>query len=322
MRPVGCGTDWPCFNGSGPFRNTSFTGYDPQGRLLSASDAATFAETTTASYTPLGHLATSTQTQQWIGATGNPVTYTGAETLTHDGFGTLVGPVEGWTVAVPGGSTTTNATMATAFDLSNGQLTSLSPGNGAGTWSKAYDAAGNLEWEQRVTNPNPAEERASFYAADQTLAVVDRRTGTTRWSEHYRYDPLGRRVLVISQVQCAPLHSLECQASRIRRTVWDGAQGLGEIQVPYDSTAYWEQDTGPYPRLTGAETLTHDGLSNLVGQGRERCGCPVPRATGRPPADAASCYGAITFSRGKYVRYRAGSRVSSAMPATAACAPM
>ena len=26
------------------------------------------------------------------------------------------------------------------------------------------------------------------------------------------------------------------------------AQELGEIQVPYDSTAYWENDTGPYPR--------------------------------------------------------------------------
>ena len=69
-------------------------------------------------------------------------------------------------------------------------------------------------------------------AADLTLAVVDRRTGTTRWYEHYRYDPLGRRVLVISQVQCAPFISLECYASRIRRTVWDGAPELGEIQVP------------------------------------------------------------------------------------------
>ena len=243
-RPSTCGPDWPCFAFTGPYRSTSFGSYDPQGRLLNSTDASIFAEGTTASYTPLGHLASSTLTQKWIGSIGSQITYTSTESLTPDGIGNPTARQEGWTVSSGSGSNTTNTTTATAYDAT-GRQTGFSPG-GSGSWVKSYDLAGNLEWEQRTVT-NVTEERASFYAADQTLRSVDRRTGDTRWWDHYRYDPLGRRVLVIGQIQCAPFNSLACYTSRVRRTVWDGADELAEIQVPYDSTNYWERDTGTFP---------------------------------------------------------------------------
>lgn len=113
-----------------------------------------------------------------------------------------------------------------------------------------YDAAGNLEWEVRTG----IFERASYYAASGQLRTVDYREfgGTLfpgrrqRTVERYRYDALGRRVWVWTQVQCDIKASYECLRSRVRRTVWDGSQELIEIQVPGDTanSALWERDTG------------------------------------------------------------------------------
>jgi RHS repeat-associated protein len=53
--------------------------------------------------------------------------------------------------------------------------------------------------------------------------------------DEYRYDALGRRVLVRSRRDChydPEALEGECRISKIRRTVWDGSQELWEIQMP------------------------------------------------------------------------------------------
>jgi RHS repeat-associated protein len=120
-----------------------------------------------------------------------------------------------------------------------------------------YDDAGNLEWFQH-DDPfvgNFALTR-NFYGADNTLRAVDRRSCHIKtyvthhdwetWTpyceaanknsqantfEWYRYDALGRRVLVRTRRD----HTTTCPSSRctssIQRTVWDGDQVLHEVRA-------------------------------------------------------------------------------------------
>jgi RHS repeat-associated protein len=120
-----------------------------------------------------------------------------------------------------------------------------------------YDDAGNLEW---FKHDDPYLGNFSltrnFYAADNTLRAVDRRSCHIKtyvthhdwetWTpfceaadknsqastfEWYRYDALGRRVLVRTRRD----HTTTCTTSRcsssIQRTVWDGDQVLHEIRA-------------------------------------------------------------------------------------------
>ncbi|HKO23266.1 MAG TPA: hypothetical protein VJY65_00845 [Chloroflexota bacterium] len=77
--------------------------------------------------------------------------------------------------------------------------------------------------------------------------------------EEYRYDALGRRVLVRSRQHYAC--TTRCQ-STVRRIVWDGDQVLAEIQAPgYSSTpaATMEQDVGF--KAAAESTLVRDTSS-------------------------------------------------------------
>jgi RHS repeat-associated protein len=117
----------------------------------------------------------------------------------------------------------------------------------------------------------------SWYGADEKLRFVDRRTcyvfqpdghpaacnpnkepmpSARPAFEEYRYDALGRRVLVRSRQHYAC--TTRCQ-STLRRIVWDGDQVLAEIQAPgYTGTsaATMEQDVGF--RVAAASTLVPD----------------------------------------------------------------
>jgi RHS repeat-associated protein len=122
----------------------------------------------------------------------------------------------------------------------------VASGNGTST-SYAYDRAGNQNFQVTgsATTPN---DRVSYYAADGTLRFAETRsisgvTGHRLTWEEYRYDPLGRRILVRARRWCDYIDNREeCSFDTIRRTVWDGDQVLYEIQME-DSDVSRENDT-------------------------------------------------------------------------------
>ena len=136
----------------------------------------------------------------------------------------------------------------------------------------SYDQAGNNDFSWALSAAKPSTERASFFAADGSLRMVDSRAAIhdhAQYSEaqqyaveDYRYDALGRRVWVRAQKKCmAPatqFEATECRTSLIRRTIWDGDNELAEIQMPWalQGTDFphvitemppttWENDTLP-----------------------------------------------------------------------------
>lgn len=107
-----------------------------------------------------------------------------------------------------------------------------------------YDGGGNQLFSTTVAAvPTAAELRdaAYFYGADGKLAASDVRNIAdhttemsmyTRSFEEYRYDALGRRILVRSRRDCAQNERTAlCETGFMRRTVWDGDQELYEIQA-------------------------------------------------------------------------------------------
>jgi len=172
---------------------------------------------------------------------------------------------EGAALALPDGG----AGIPSALEqhLSKGRLrATLAMLGPAFVASVAYVDPGNFA-------DHPATERASFFAADGSLRMVDARSAeVTRpfapgeWQsyvvEDYRYDALGRRVWVRSRKWCDSHGkewpaATECKVGTLRRTIWDGDKELAEIQMPWaiqlttgtaDTTQYpslWENDTSP-----------------------------------------------------------------------------
>jgi RHS repeat-associated protein len=149
-----------------------------------------------------------------------------------------------------GGTTLTSPTLATFADS---------------TW---YDPAGNRAGYLMGSNPmgqGLQEDTRDYYNADDQLRVVDRRTcadatgtqGTCVENrepgqdyrgafETYRYDALGRRVLVRTLTDSACFYQL-CPHT-LERTVWDGSQVLYEIRYRgADASLATEPDTISYP---------------------------------------------------------------------------
>ncbi|HEX5438988.1 MAG TPA: RHS repeat-associated core domain-containing protein [Gemmatimonadaceae bacterium] len=147
-----------------------------------------------------------------------------------------------------------------------------------------YNPAGDLEFtSQRSSSPGSTlEDRASYYAADGRVRAAEFRTAASATAlrtvfttvfEQYRYDALGRRVLVWAQRWCedATINDLptaertqalrrqaECNLSLVRRTVWAGDRELYEIQMPGDSTtptATLEDDTAAVDQPMGSEGM-------------------------------------------------------------------
>ncbi|HYW13386.1 MAG TPA: RHS repeat-associated core domain-containing protein, partial [Longimicrobium sp.] len=116
---------------------------------------------------------------------------------------------------------------------------------------REYDASGNVKWSvfEQSGDLNIAwgvvrhKRGRSYYGADERLRYFqerDLRGGTTPkedgvWEE-YRYDPLGRRVMVNARTQglCNTGTAFQC-ASATTRMVWAGDQLLWEIRGPSES---------------------------------------------------------------------------------------
>src|SRR5579872_1188251 len=122
--------------------------------------------------------------------------------------------------------------------------------------TSTYDPAGNRNWQFKYdlmngwsyTAPYAQELSFNYYAADNTLRLVDRDecylqtpsqanctpqpAGNFAGAyEEYRYDALGRRVLVRRRRDQWCINTTGCY-STMTRTVWDGDQVLFEVRVP------------------------------------------------------------------------------------------
>ncbi|PYO69990.1 MAG: hypothetical protein DMD71_03280 [Gemmatimonadetes bacterium] len=150
-----------------------------------------------------------------------------------------------------------------------------------------YDAAGSTVFTYQVSSSASREDRASWYAADGRLKVAE-----YRWVgggpddrpfkmtfEQYRYDALGRRVLVRARRECSSELGIgqgnphACDLGTIRRTVWAGDQELYEIQMP--GSLAWsgnvpaydlENDSVPPPVATWLSGLTLFDGNPLLGR--------------------------------------------------------
>jgi RHS repeat-associated protein len=226
--------------------------YDARGNLTRSVNTAGFQDTLNLGYSGLGHLVSSKLSQHgYLIYSGDDDREVTTEGFTLDALGNRK---DGGT----GDSLFHNGTFYQSVGPSS-SLSSYLSGTGRITQSGGthfiYDSAGNT-----VFTYGPGEERATFYGADGSLRAAD-----WRWSdiqnayakyafEQYRYDALGRRILVWSKKSCVnEAHAtfwwevMECKTSLVRRTVWNGDQELAEIQMPggdsANEVAVYENDT-------------------------------------------------------------------------------
>ena len=155
--------------------------------------------------------------------------------------------------------------------IGSAQLLSENPVPTQSTTDYVFDASGNQNG--LLTDGPVADIDYSYYGADEKLRVLDHRdcageptdfgytcsssSSATRHGafEEYRYDALGRRVLVQSR-RDQVCERGDC-LSAIERTVWDGDQVLYEIRYPA-GTLSMRQDsvTKQYYSLLEADTLS------------------------------------------------------------------
>ncbi|HET7464624.1 MAG TPA: hypothetical protein VFJ82_25505, partial [Longimicrobium sp.] len=220
----------------------------------------------------------------------------------------------------------TNTVTTYSYAASTGRQTAMSvvPTGTSGVpttqaaWS--YDESGNRYWQYRgdvVSGQNATVQEGtySYYDAADRLRVVDRQRCLTAsgacaaWNEglqletsafeEYRYDALGRRVLVRRQLYeingtCSSYY--RACASSIERLVWDGDQLQWEIRAPGADWDYKEDDaaTGEYDGRVG---YTH-GLGIDAPLSLQRIGHTAGTMTVIPHANWRGIFETVTFSNG------------------------
>jgi len=226
--------------------------YDAGDRLLDGKSGVGFHDTLTVAYSGLGHVVRTTLSQLGQSPFGpsTSVRYWERETFTYDALAHRLHATTEDTISSP--FTRDSAGHGSGYQVGTGRLVTDTLTIGVTTYF--YDLAGDVEFSQNLGSP--AQERASYYAADGRLRAVAWRVSASvnsslgdwrKTLDEYRYDALGRRIWLRSQKACFLVNSLgeglDCQTGLLRRTVWDGDQELAEIQMPGDSAAYQENDT-------------------------------------------------------------------------------
>ncbi len=263
------------------FRKVDFF-YDAQDRILASRNTEGHRDTVTANYSGLGHLVRRTRSARGVETWGATTRDSIRETFGHDAFGNLLSE-ESWTtfqrITSPGsgGTVSSFSNRGLRYETGTGRLRLI---DGVGDDSLEYDAAGNtrLTWTKEPSgsvSTGPYDDRRSYYSAEGKLILAETRGyyGNSMHSvfEEFRYDALGRRVLVRTRRYCedtAP-NGENCRISTIRRTVWDGESELYEIQLP-GATDVWpvsalEADTSAavtdrYPNTTYGRVVYTHGL--------------------------------------------------------------
>lgn len=179
---------------------------------------------------------------------------------------------------------------ADSFHATSGRLLGTWHATGARTnpphtaeANKTYDAAGNIyradSWNSSAAGGALVDRTASYYDAAGRLRVQDRQScissnyatcSSTYLPEYndraafeeYRYDALGRRILVRtrSEYKC----TVNCR-NAVTRVVWDGDEVLYEISSPGGTAAtvaQLEQDTGQVVQQT--QTLGYFPYGRIV----------------------------------------------------------
>ncbi|HEX2080830.1 MAG TPA: RHS repeat-associated core domain-containing protein [Longimicrobium sp.] len=228
-------------------------GYDPRGKLLFSRNGAGAADTLTAAYSPLGHLRSSRAESNGVRLNNAVPTSESIEEPRYDALGNQTYRRTESTFEMAAYGTTTTSSETFRYHAGTGRLRAKeTPVHGD---TLVYDQAGNLVWETYTTPGLTASDdfrdRAYFYDAAGRLRAADVRTVDdptsqlstyTRAFEEYRYDALGRRVLVRARRECEQgTYSALCELGWLRRTVWDGDQELIEIQAPGGQQPQYEQ---------------------------------------------------------------------------------
>jgi len=229
-------------------------------RVDTAANTLGRRDSSTAAYSGLGHLVRMDWRQPTATSYGNPGRIYSLERFTLDALGNSYAKFDstnaGWRAGFGAyGIQTITATHSSHFGPLSGQApTGRLRANADALRSDSieYDAAGNTVFSssapfsplQSVT----LEERAYYYGADGQLRVSEYRrlpknppageySETWEWElthDEYRYDALGRRVLVRTRRDCRPgieSKPFPCALGTLRRTVWEGSEELYEIQM-------------------------------------------------------------------------------------------
>ncbi|HEX6048194.1 MAG TPA: RHS repeat-associated core domain-containing protein [Gemmatimonadaceae bacterium] len=255
--------------GGSPLRLTSRT-YDARDKMLTSVNTTGALDSHTASYTGLGYLAGSRYSDHGVNPFGTAVAYTAVDTLRHDGLGNLFADSTFTAGSASPGYHRYFGHRVYRYDPGTGRLRAMVSQTRQDT--VRYDAAGNAELTHYPTSTPSGmdDDRAVYYDALGRVRAVDHRIangggGASQMLftfEEFRYDALGRRVLGRTRRFCRFVESVDCVAETIRRTIWDGAQELAEIQMPGGDTvsaATLENDTLPVASRPG----TFDEALNL-----------------------------------------------------------
>jgi RHS repeat-associated protein len=275
--------------------------YDARNKLLQSGDSAgRFRDTLKASYTGLGNLSASLWIQHGCvncdlsqGTRHATLEYVNQQDgLANRRLRTVVDAAVWGTFPNGGWSGNPDVTDTSTYERYTGRLTSVGVSYPAEMPRRyySYDQAGSNDFSWALSQAKPSSERASFFAADGSLRMVDSRAAVHDHAqstepqeyavEEYRYDALGRRVWVRAQRRCiAPtsqFEATECRTSLIRRTIWDGSNELAEIQMPWAiQGTFVEHSITEYPDLVENDTLPVS-VSQMLAPGPAGMGDPNP----------------------------------------------
>ena len=264
---------WPLSAQNTYARLASYS-YDVRGKLTRMQNSRGLSESLVATFSPMGHLRTSTFSTNYITISGHIGGYASNDSTLADALGN----------ARSGSARTTENVLGTfgVWDYggvnsqaqlkhfqyrtdSSGQLSqsSVGPTNSY----LVHDTAGNVTQQRtdgRIASSGstavPRSERVMYYDAGNRLVAVDARKGPVPGAnsfahadfllsfDSYRYDALGRRVWIQSSRHCPtsppPTYFVDCALGFVQRVVWDGERELYEIKMP-NVAAFWEHDIQP-----------------------------------------------------------------------------
>jgi RHS repeat-associated protein len=216
--------------------------YDARGKMTFSGNTALARDTSTVRYTGLGHILEDTVKSKGATVNGAIPASTMTQVVAHDALGNRGAAVTGSTFRIGGYFESQSSAATQRYLFGTGRQRAYQDNFRIDTLY--YDGGGNQVFSTTSATAITGSElrdAAYFYGADGRLAAADVRNIAddtnvfsyyTRVFEEYRYDALGRRVLVRLRRDCAQTQqSALCEMGFVRRVVWDGDRELYEIQA-------------------------------------------------------------------------------------------